>query len=200
MSMPPRGHLAHPEMSWAYGPGSPLGPPLCSGSPGWTVEEEEAESRRHAARDAQLRNAPSQLMELLRKSPPRLRERLGPSSDLCPSGARGWPVAESELGDYWITESGQIIVFVPGPNEGELLHESRGAAISERYGLAGPLKHLAASPRALRRARRKDELLQRKGASQGNEPRFFDPMANDSLAMQNACSIMIQRFQRALNS
>ena len=199
MSMPPRGHPAHPEMAWAYGPGGPLGPALHSSPRGLTAEEQEAERRRQAARDAQLRNAPSELMKLLQNSPPRLRDRLGPPSQLCPSGTRGWPVAESELGLYWITESSEIIVFDPGPIEGELVRRSHGGDIWERYGLAGRLKHQAASPRALRRARKKDEKLRRKGGRQGKEPRIFDPMANESLAMQNACSIIIQRLQRALN-
>lgn len=103
------------------------------------------------------------------------------------------------MGHYWITESSEIIVFDPGPNERELLRRSHGGDIWEPYGLAGRLKHQAASPRALRGAREKDEKLRRKRAVGGKEPRVFDPMANESLAMQNACFTVIQRFQRALN-
>jgi hypothetical protein len=202
MSMPPPGHPAHPGMSWAYGPGGPLGPSLYYVAPIPNPEQEAAERRRQAERQEQLRNAPSELMKFVQNAPVILRERLGAPSQLCPAECRGWPVAESELAHYWITESSAIVMFSPGPEESRLLQAFGVGHIWERYGL-GRLgrtqRRRAASVGALLRARKKDDRPRRKGKGPGTEARLFVPRSSESSTMQNACFNMLQRFQRAVN-
>lgn len=119
------------------------------------------------AAEGQRRNAPSALLELVRRLPARLRMRQGRPDRACPATARGWLVAtladphlENErtryrYRDLWITEDGQLVVHSVGPREA-LVRGSYGV-MGSAYEQRNVYHHVTRSVnRQLRSARRHD--------------------------------------------